>query len=341
MNNKHAIIGCGRVAPNHVYACQNYKKKVKYCFDIENDKARIFKDKYGIELCADSYQQILDDNEISSVSICTDHASHYPLALEAIKSGKSVIIEKPICLKVEEADELIKEAKKHKVVLSAVSQHRYNPLINRIKKYVDEGAFGNITMINAFLNCSKDKEYYTTSSWRGTIEKEGGSTLINQGIHTLDLVVWMKGQPESTKSFGTTTIFKGVIETEDNFAGVMRFADDGLAVISSTNTSVDQWDSKIELIGTKGKITFSTGFPAKILDFQHKDDAQGERILADLKSLKETDDLPPTMNYYGTSHREQLEDFFLVVEGKREELKMDPIEARNTLAVVCDLYKYN
>jgi predicted dehydrogenase len=151
----------------------------------------------------------------------------------------------------------------------------------------------------------------------------------------------MKGQPESTKSFGTTTIFKDVIETEDNFVGIMKFADDGLAVISSTNTSVDQWDSKIELIGTRGKITFSTGFPTKILDFQHEDDVAGERILKELRSLEETDDLPPTMNYYGTSHREQLEDFFAVIEGKRIELKMSPTEARNTLAVVTELYKYN
>ncbi len=142
-------------------------------------------------------------------------------------------------------------------------------MVGELKKALNRGDFGKITLINATLNCYKDKNYYAESNWKGTLEKEGGSTLINQAIHTLDVVLWLKGIPKKVKSFGSNLKFKNIINTEDTFTGIMKFSDSSLAIISSTNTSVEPWDSKIEIIGTKGSIIFSIGFPPKLLKLIH------------------------------------------------------------------------
>src|SRR5205807_2668420 len=117
------------------------------------------------------------------------------------------------------------------------------------------------------------------------------------------------------KSYGSTLKFKGVIEAEDTFASIMKFPDESLAVLSSTNTSLDLWDSKIEVIGTKGSITFSIGFPPKILKLIHEDTNVAVSLERSLTPTIENAAAPASLDYYGTTHREQMEDFFNVVSG--------------------------
>lgn len=349
MNNKiskkHAIIGCGRIAPNHIFGCQSNGIEVAKCYDLKKEKAEKFAEKYSVNKVAESFEEVLEDPEITSVSICTDHGSHARLTIQALNAGKNVVVEKPMALSVTDAQEMIDTAKRNNRTLCVISQHRYNDMIRYIRSLIKNGELGDITVVNATLNSSKKVEYYTESGWRGTLEKEGGSTLINQGIHTLDLVVWFLGAPTELLSYKTNLKFKGIIETEDTLASIMKFENGGLGVFSSTNTSVDEWDSKIEFIGMKGSITFSTGFPARILSLEHENEEIKARIRAELDKYLENDmsadNLPPTMNYYGTTHREQMADFFKVSNGEKEKLDIDPAEGMKTLDVVLRMYNSN
>lgn len=342
MSNKHAIIGCGRIAPNHIFGCQSNGIEVVTCYDINKEKAEKFASKFAVKKIANDFEEILRDDEISSVSICTDHGSHSRLTIAAINAGKHVIVEKPMALSVQDAERMISTAGENKKTLCVISQHRYNEMIRYIKSLINSGEFGEITVVNGTLNSSKSVGYYTESGWRGTLEKEGGSTLINQGIHTLDLVVWFLGAPVDLLAYKTTLKFKNIIETEDTLASIMKFENGGLGVFSSTNTSVDEWDSKIEFIGTKGTITFSTGFPARILNLEHESEETKSQIRSRLDEYlnndKSAENVPPTMNYYGTTHREQMGDFFKVSNGEKEKLDIDPSEGMKTLEVVLRMY---
>lgn len=336
---KHAIIGCGHIAPSHVYGCSKNNVEIEMCYDIDKDKAIEFAKIHKIKQVSDSYLQILNDNSITSVSICTDHGSHAKLTLQALAAGKHVIVEKPIALTLNDAKKMIATAKRLKKVLSVVSQHRYNPLIIEIQKIIKNGVLGDITLINSSLSCHKEEDYYKKSNWRGTHTKEGGSTLINQAIHTLDVVLSIKNLPVKTKSFKEKLKFKKVIETEDTLSAIMQFKDKSLATFSCTNTTIGGWDSKIEVIGTKGKISFSVDYPVKILNFVHEKANTEAEILDLLNSKAERFIKPPSESYYGTKHREQMEDFFNVITKKSKKLFLEPVDALNTLSVVLSFYK--
>lgn len=337
---KHAIVGCGHIAPSHVDACDHNGVEIVACLDLDKKKAEAFSQKYGIDRVLNSLEELLEDESINTVSVCTDHKSHSELALKLLDAGKNVIVEKPMSLKVQDAKRMIEVAKKKRKVLSVISQHRYNPVIVAIKKSLDNHDFGKITMVNATLNCQKDSSYYTDSYWKGTLDLEGGSTLINQAIHTLDLVLWMKNDvPKKVKSLSSVTKFAKVIETEDSLGSVMKFSDESMLVFSSTNTSVDIWDSKIEFIGTKGSVTFSADYPVKILHLVHEDSKKALFLKKHFVSFEDKFEKAPPVSYYGTKHRDQMADFFNVVSGRASTLFMPPSEALNTLDVVFRIYK--
>ena len=196
MRINHAIIGCGRVSHNHLYACSKLKNVdvVHFC-DVDLNKAKELSSKVPLAFCCSDYTEIISNPRIDSVSVCTDHGSHYDIAIKCIQNDKHVIIEKPVCIRDEDARELEIISKMHpNVTISVVSQHRYDPLVNAVYNIIQSASIGKVTAISGFVQCSKKEEYY--NGWRGKLSTEGGSALINQGIHTLDLMIWMGGNIE-------------------------------------------------------------------------------------------------------------------------------------------------
>lgn len=340
MKINHAIIGCGHIAPSHVDACNYNQITIATCCDLDKNKAKKFAEKYNILSVSSTFEDVIADKTIDSVSICTDHKSHAPLAIAALSAGKNVIVEKPMALSLADARKMLDTAKSHNKTLTVISQHRFNPVIMEIKKAVVMGVFGDITMINATLNSQKDKEYYTNSYWKGKLDQEGGSSLINQAIHTLDLLLWIKGTtPKDVCAYQSNLKFKGIIETEDTLAAVMKFPDESLGILSTTNTSIDIWDSKIEFVGTKGTISFSADYPVKIHHLIHQDPSVAKSLSALLEKFSDKFETPPPVSYYGTKHREQMGDFFNVIAGKSKKLFMDPNDAYLTLSIVLKIYQ--
>lgn len=335
----HAIIGCGRVAPNHVYGVKSYGEKVEMCCDVDKKKCEEFAKEYDIPTITTDYHEILVNKDITSVSICTDHASHAKLAIDALTAGKHVIVEKPMALSVDDANSMLLASKKYQRILMVISQHRYDLIAKKIKELLDLKIFGTIGLVNGSLNCFKDLEYYQDSYWRGKIAKEGGSTLINQAIHTLDLMVWMIGEPINIRSIQNNIKFKNITETEDTIVSSFKFPNEALGTLSSTNTSIKFWESKIEIIGTNGSITFRTGFPFEVIDFCLADKKQESVLKAEFTSIEHKhEDLPPTQDYYGISHKYQISNFLDTLKGVAK-LEMEPSEALKTLKVVLEIYR--
>lgn len=334
----HAIIGCGRVAINHVYAFNCWKKKIKICCDIDVMKAEKFATKYNIKHYTNNINEILEDDEIDTVSICTDHGSHYNLTMQALKHKKNVIVEKPIALKVEDAMEMVDFAKKNGLILMAISQHRYDKLINEINLLLNKDLFGNIAVINAFLQCSKDDEYYLGSGWRGTMVKEGGSSLINQAIHTLDLLIYFFDRPKCLFTKKKTIKFTNKIETEDTLVSLLEFKNGAIGAFTTTNCSIINWKSYIEIVGTNGSISFTTGHPIKLINFKLNVENEAEIKTKLQKIQDEIEPLPPSQSYYGISHKYQILDFLNAVYNNKR-LRMLPEAAVKTLATVLDIYQ--
>ncbi len=334
---KHAIIGCGRVAPNHVFGSKEAGVDVKWCCDIDENKLLKFAHKYNIPFKTLDYNDVLNDPEVISVSICTDHGSHSKIAIDALNQGKHIVIEKPIAININEAKKIIKARDKNKKIVTVCFQHRFDPLIQKIKKLLEEGFFGKITAINATIQCSKDEKYY--SGWRGKLNTEGGSTLINQGIHTLDLLIWFFDSPKMLYSkFDALKFSRDFFETEDTLISLLEFKNKALCTFLSTNTSIVEWDSYIEIIGTNGRIVFTTDFPNVVIKCDSQDN---QNLHLELEKLTQTRKLPPpSMNYYGISHKDVFKNFFGAIQNK-EPLFISAEDGLKTVDVVEKIYNFN
>ncbi len=339
---KHSIIGCGRVAPNHVIGFKNCGIKVKWCCDLNLQRAKRFSEKYDIPNYTSDYNEILKDESITSVSVCTDHASHSKIAIDSLNFAKHVLVEKPMAINAKEARLMIEKANSTRKLLSVIYQNRFSKLIRKIKQDIDNELFGEITMVKAHLQCSKEAEYYKNSNWRGTLKKEGGSTLINQGIHTLDLLLWIMGKPIYVVGIKSNIKFRDLIDTEDSLAALLKFSNGAIGSFSSTNTSTVGWESYIEVVGTKGRICFTTCHPFKILKLDIQSEVKTHQYREEADRITSSDSgedlLFPSEIYYGVTHYYQIINFINAING-REELEIPGEEGYKTTEVIDAIYQ--
>ncbi len=329
---KHAIVGCGRVAPNHAFGASQAGVEITACCDVDPKRAKDFAQRHSIPRWTTNCDELFADESISSVSVCTDHGSHARIAAAALKLGNHVLIEKPIATTLEDALAIIQQRNLSGRKVSVCLQHRFDPLIRGIRNAVRQGRLGVMTGATAMVQCRKDNEYY--SGWRGKQDTEGGSTLINQGIHTLDLLIWMLGSPRVLGAGKDAFKFMHEFENEDTSAAVMRMEDGPLVTLLSTNTSVVEWESWIELIGTRGRIRFTTDFPNTVELMDLADDALGLQ-LRELEAQRTGP--PPTISYYGYSHKDLLANFFSAIRGDTE-LEVTAEDGTAALAAVLKIY---
>lgn len=333
----HAIIGCGRIAQNHYNAAKENNINIVCCCDIDIEKAKHFSMKNNIKEYISDYKELTNREDIDSISICTDHVSHTEIAKDFIEN-KHIIIEKPLSTNnalAKKFNELCKDTKK---VISVIAQHRFDCSVNFVKKMIDNGDLGKIVLVNAKLKCHRDKEYYTESYWRGTLEKEGGSTVINQAFHIVDTLTYLFGLPIKVESELINIGFKKEIETEDTCAALLKY-NDFLCCFSSTNSSITDWQTSIEVIGTKGEINFNIDFPENILEFNVSDDLK-EKYKEDIKVISENHENNKNLgvNYYGLSHIKQFKDFKeAIITGRRPKVTIE--KSMETLQVLDLIYK--
>ncbi|MEQ0558592.1 Gfo/Idh/MocA family oxidoreductase [Amycolatopsis sp. NEAU-NG30] len=306
----HAIIGCGRVAPNHVdgfRALEGYE--LAWACDRDAVTAKQFAADHGITHWTTEVGDVLGDPGVTSVSIAVDHAQHAALAERALLAGKHVLVEKPLCLTVSDAERLAGLAAAGDRVLSAVSQHRYDPVVLAVREWLDDGLLGRLLFVRASLEASREREYYSDSYWRGTRAGEGGSALINQGYHCLDVTRLLCGDLVVRAAMANTTALAGVIETEDTLAALLA-AGDTPVTLQVTVGSTTEWRTRIDLVGDRGTVSLDIDHPGAV--HRATGNAELERRARAL-SAREVEPPPPGIGYYGVSHRRQIADFAAAV----------------------------
>lgn len=332
---RHGIVGCGRVAPNHVIGA-NLSAISEVAWACDRDPAVLaeFARQHGIARQTTDYHEMLADPELTSVSIVVDHAQHAMIARAALLAGKHVLVEKPLALSVKEARDLVDLAEKRGLLLATVSQHRFDPLFIEIAKLLSEGALGGLVAIWVTLVCGREPAYYSDSYWRGTWAREGGSLLINQAYHCVDLMVALGGRPRVLGCETRILKLGDVLETEDVATATFLFPNGALGTLACTSATPEFWRSRLDVIGTKGSITFDIDHPNRLHGHCLPAEVDSSRMIAASNLQVE---VPPGVDYYGVSHNRQIADFLEAIRDKRS-LKTPARAGLTTLEVILDAY---
>ena len=216
-----AILGCGTVAPVHAYALkQTPNVRLAACADVIPERAERLAREYDLHAYG-SMEELLEHEQVDVVHLCTPHNLHVPMALLAASRGIHVFTEKPSAIGREQWAELVEASRKVRVGICF--QNRYNGATGKLRELLKEGGLGKVLGTRAFVTWFRDEKYYTDSGWRGKKSTEGGGVLINQAVHTLDLMVHLLGRPENIEATLSNRHLKGVIEVEDTVEAYMTF----------------------------------------------------------------------------------------------------------------------
>ncbi len=228
-----AIIGCGTIAPMHANALiENAQTTLVACADLKLDRAQAFAAKYGCNAYA-SAEEMMAAEMLDAVHICTSHATHFPLIRLAAQKGLAIFTEKPPTTNRTDFAELLELAQQNSI--GVCFQNRYNDSVIAVKKRLAAGDFGTLQGARGFVTWHRDMEYYNAAPWRGMLAEAAGGCLINQSIHTLDLMVEFLGKPDAVCSQMAQLYLTDPIEVEDSLHALLQYHDGKRGVFYATN----------------------------------------------------------------------------------------------------------
>ncbi|MGF7046582.1 putative dehydrogenase [Paenibacillus sp. DS2015] len=322
-----AIIGCGSIFPLHANAIAGLEG-IKLLAVADSDMTKA--DQAGVEygcLATHDYRDILDREDIKVVHLCTPHYLHAEMAIDLLNAGKHVLTEKPLAVDLPSARRMLEAAEHSKGQLGVVFQNRYNDPSFRMKEMIESGTLGNLICMKGIVTWHRNDAYYRDSTWRGAWDTEGGGVLINQTIHTLDLLQWFGGEIASVRGSVTTDVLNGVIEVEDTAHACIDFSNNVRAVFYATNGYLVNSPVEMELIFEQGTLLLR-----RDCLYLWKDGK--ETLLCEPFS-----DITTTVgkSYWGTGHRRLIQDFYgHVREGKA--FWLNGHEGIKALKLVSDIY---
>jgi len=332
---RYALIGCGRIATNHIKAAVNNKLEIAAVCDILPEKMEALLAKHGLE--ADKsirrytdYRTMLDEVRPTLVSIATESGIHAQIALGCIDRGIHVIIEKPMAMNMADADEIVRRAAERHVKVSACHQNRFNVAVQKTRAALEQGRFGKLSHGSIHVRWNRDRDYYDQAPWRGTWAQDGGC-LMNQCIHGIDLLRWMMGN-EVVEVYGQTRQqFHDYLEAEDVGMAVVKFKNGAVATIEGTvNVYPKNLEETLYLFGEKGTVKIGGTSTNNIDVWDFADEGASD---AENKGLTEA-----TSNVYGNGHTSLFADMIDAIEYDRAPY-VDAVAGRNALEMVLAIYK--
>lgn len=330
------IVGTGMISNFHAKALADVRgAKLVACFDRAAERAEAFAKEQG---CAayDSLDDMLASDEVDCVAVATPSGAHMEPAVAAAKAGKHVLIEKPLEITLKRCDKIIKECEKAGVKLAAVFPSRFHDSFVALKKAVDKNRFGRLTLGDAYVKWYRTQEYYDSGAWRGTWALDGGGALMNQAIHTVDLLTWLMGPVVEIQAI-TDTLAHERIEVEDVAVATLRFENGALGVIEATTAAYPGYLKRIELHGSHGSAVVEEE-DIKKWDFAKKlksDDAI-HKAMASSKSTGGGAADPSAIGHHG--HALQIADFVKAIK-KDTTPSVDGHEGRRSVEIIQGIYK--
>lgn len=335
---RFGIIGCGSIANVHADAINDIDNALLIAVYGRNaQKAKTFAAKYQIESYSD-LDVMLQREDIDAVAITTPSGYHLEPTIAAAKRGKHVIVEKPLEITAARVHEMMKICKEHSVTLSGIYNRRFNPAVRKLKAAIDKGRFGTLSMCDAQIKWYRDQAYYDSGAWRGTKKLDGGGALMNQGIHTIDQLLYFMGDVKRL-SASTACLTHKNIEVEDSAVVIMEFLNGARGVIQASTScwSTDGHPAEIHICGDRGSV-FLSDESFRVWDFMDADpmDKGIDSLMAssDQKGLGAND--PTAINHLG--HIKNFKNFIGALEGK-EELEVTGQESLRAVALLDAIYE--
>ncbi len=247
---RFGIIGCGVIGPTHAEAIESLPdaQLIAVADPIAN-RAQKLADKYNVTPYSD-IQAMLDNERLDVVTVCTPSGEHGKHACQVMRTGRHVIVEKPMEITRAAIDETLRVQQEMGVKLSVISQHRFDTATQQIHTLVQEQALGRLVLGNVLIPWWRSQAYYDSGAWRGTWKFDGGGVLMNQSIHSIDLLQWLMGSVKSLYAYTDTLVHR--METEDVGVAVLRFVNGAVGTIAATTGAYPGVTTRIELFGDKG-----------------------------------------------------------------------------------------
>lgn len=332
---RYALIGCGRISPNHIVAAQHNNLEIVAICDIEphNMKDKIVKFKLPETVkCYTDYMEMLKNEKPELVAIATESGKHAQIAIDCLTVGHAnIIIEKPIALSLKDADRIIETAKKENLKVCACHQNRFNKSIQKIREAVEMERFGKMLHGTAHIRWARDYEYYSRAKWRGTWEQDGGA-LMNQCIHNIDLLRWMMGDDIDCVVGMTDRLKHDYIEAEDLGIALIKFKNGSYGIIEgTTNVYPKNLEETLYLFGEKGTVKAGGDSVNVIEEWSFSD------MLDDPDEVKQQfHENPP--NVYGYGHTPLYADVIDAITNDRRPY-VDGEAGKRALELVLAIYK--
>lgn len=332
---KYALIGCGRIAINHIKAAQNNDLNIIAVCDIEPKQIDILLEKTGLSNNQNikryiDYKEMISENNLDFVAIATESGKHAEIALYCIENNINIVIEKPMAMNIKDANEIIKKSKERNVKVCACHQNRFNKAVQEMRKAVEDKRFGKISHGSIHVRWNRDKNYYDQAPWRGTWAQDGG-TLMNQCIHGIDLLRWMMNS-EVSKVYGVTRQqYHNYLEAEDLGLAIVEFKNGSVATIEGTvNIYPKNLEETLYLFGEKGTVKIG-GTSTNNIDIWDFDKKNSEDNLK--QNIQEA-----TSNVYGNGHTSLYADMIESIKQDRTPY-VDAQAGKDAVELVLAIYK--
>ena len=333
---KYALIGCGRIAVNHVKAVVNNKLEFVAACDVEPEKIDLLLEKTGysdggkVARYTDYKQMIAEHPELELAAVATESGVHAEIVLYCIDHGINVIVEKPMAMNMADADEIVRRSAEKGVKVSVCHQNRFNVAIQELRKALEAGRFGKISHGSINVRWNRGRSYYDQADWRGKWASDGGC-LFNQCIHGIDLLRWMMGD-EVEEVYGVTRQqFHDYLEAEDVGLAVVKFGNGAIGTIEGTvNVYPKNLEETLYLFGQTGTVKIGGTSTNNIDVWNFADETEADQAN---KGLAEQ-----TSNVYGNGHTSLYADVIEAIQNNRKPY-VDALAGRNAVEMILSIYK--
>ena len=325
---KFALIGCGTIANKHIAAINRLDDaEVVGGYDIDSHQGTTFAEKHSIPVFK-SVEEMIKKTDPHVLNILTPSGLHSENILDLIHFNRNFVVEKPLALRLDQIDRILKECDKMGLRLFVVQQNRFNPPIQKLKQALDKGRFGKLVLGTVRVRWSRNQDYYDQKSWRGTWAFDGG-VLTNQASHHIDMLIWLMGEVESVMAKTATRLVN--IEAEDTGLAILKFKNGALGVIEATTaTRPKNLEGTISVLGEKGSVEIGGFFMNELKTWNFTDPDEMDNDIWD-KYAK----VPAEIAW---NHTEFFKD---VINSLRDDKKglIDGLEGRKSVELINAIYE--
>ena len=330
---KYALIGCGRISPNHIAAAKSSHLEFVGICDIQEEMIQDKVLKFDLREVPTylDYREMLEKENPQLVAIATESGKHAQIALDCIDEGCHVIIEKPIALSIEDADKIIKRGREKNVKVCACHQNRFNKSVQIIREAIDMNRFGKLFYGTAHIRWCRNHEYFDRAAWRGTWDQDGGA-LMNQCIHNIDLLRWMMGSEIDEVVGMTDRLNHDYIEAEDMGIALIKFRNGSYGIVEGTTDIYPKnLEETLYIFGEKGTVKAGGQSVNVIEEWRFAD------LLDDPEEVKSRfHENPP--NVYGYGHTPLYTDVINAIQQDRQPY-VNAMDGKRALELVLAIYK--